>query len=310
MARVIVVLFAAGVLSAMLPVAADPARSAVEAVLSEFDAEETSDSGKAGVGPLVVVPDTATPAALPPTTSPPEATTPREVETVVAEAPPTTTPPTTTTTTTSPAQVSPAAVGTYRYRAEITDEDGTRQHEWDMDVDAPRDVDGETRQAFRRNGDSGPEQEEHRAWRTGGVYLDRLRVSGDDFDCEPPVLLYPYPLEVGREWEHDSSCSYERTEEHEYGQGTYSFTFAQQASLAITGVDRVTVDGEEIAVYVIETTLDEDDENRRWMEETTEWFAPASGLMVRFESHRQVFEDGEAVHESSERSELVSLAPR
>lgn len=301
LARVIVVVFAAGVLSAVLPVVADPARSAMEAVLSEFDAEEASDSGEAGAGPRVVVPDTATPTA-PPTTAPPE------VETVIVEeAPPTTTTttttvPPTTTTTAVPGSIPPAA-GTYPYVLRYSDDEGvSAEATGRLVVQAAREADGENRQTHVYTDQVYGTQSQALAWRGDGVFLrlidDGSGAEGNSCDYEPDVLLYPLPTTVGHAWETDTACA-----DDPDGRRLMMSSTVERA-------DRITVGGEKVDVFVITTTEEGTEEEGSYAVTQTTYFAPSVGLDVKTEADFRFDEDDGSTSEWNEEYELKTLKPQ
>jgi hypothetical protein len=213
----------------------------------------------------------------------------------------------------SPEGARPPRAGTYTYRLESTRDGESDERETDAviedlgrgDEGVRRRVTLETEQGTVRNDLS---------WGARRVLLERttMQFGPQELDCrwEPAIEQYRLPLGPGQKWEADSRCS--------------TTVLGQPAELRrrtiteVTGQERLTIGGRDVEVWILtsrERTNAKGGSAAQpfdvvWDAESTTWFAPGAGLLVRQESSSTFSMNGGEPQEAHTSLELLSLDPR
>ena len=184
-----------------------------------------------------------------------------------------------------PAPLQPPKAGHYTYEVSVDGE--TSEASYVVEA-ASGGAPGETRQVHvLKNADG--EMRNHLIWKADAVHLDRTSGSGaqgmsGDCDWQPDVLARKLPLTVGSSWVADSSCS---------GESPYGpYTINAHFEFKVTGTARMTVGGQAVDVWVIESTQHLDitaqyqgQEVKATQDATSKtWVSGKHGLSVREES--------------------------
>lgn len=93
---------------------------------------------------------------------------------------------------------------------------------------------------------------------------------------DPPLLKYPFPLEVGLKWESESWCGQDRERTKESLAGD------------VIGIENVRVAGTDFFAFVVQVKTGGGLPGYMWfVEESTLWFSPELGVVVKSEEVRQ-----------------------
>lgn len=201
-----------------------------------------------------------------------------------------------------PGPTSPPRAGVYRYR--ITGEDGNSA-ESDTTIRDLRRDDGEVVQEVEGGG-GGFQSVDTYVWTADQVVVASSVYSfGDDeADCdwEPDVVYAKLPLKKFATWESTSKCAIS-------GFGPTPIVVNREQTGTVTGLERRRVAGEVLDLWVIDADVEIDATGFRIDAQTTNWFSPKYGLIVRTEGSGSGGTPTES-GSGSFTSEILNLSPR
>lgn len=209
-----------------------------------------------------------------------------------------------------PGQAQPTKVGTYTYDVTVDGEQSESTHLVEAGDPAGG---GETRQVHTRKGKDG-ELKNQVLWKADGLYLEKTSGSGGqgvsgDCDWNPDILVVKIPLAKDTRWVSESGCS---------GTSPYGpYTLKARFESVVSGTARITVGGQGVDVWVIDTTQRIDITAQYQGQQFTatqegtskNFYAPKHGLSVREESQSTASSPAGQRKTSSTRV-LKSLSPR
>ena len=197
----------------------------------------------------------------------------------------------------------PPNPGRYVFSQTETVDGDTEQSQTSWIVTSERDSDGTVITLRSASGSTGEPSDQSseviERWTASAVVRTFLtfpsRPRGGRTTCElqPEMLRLPLPIEVGLEWEAEAWCgSKDNREKHEI-EGR------------VIGQESVQVAGQQFPAFVMDLKTSMGLPGYAWfVDDTTAWFAPDLGLIVRSEGLRREVVGG--AYETQRRAQLIS----